>query len=71
MARSQKLFSASNYILSEGRQYGEITNAQRVIAAAYVLQGVPVKTVAAWYEVSQPTVKNWLKTLHKNNPNLG
>ena len=68
MAKTNR--SPAYYSLTEGRKYGRITNNDRVIAAAYVLQGVSINLVAEWYNVSTMSVRNWVKTLYDNNPNL-
>jgi transposase-like protein len=60
----------SYYVLAEGRKYTSITNAMRVIAASEVLEGYSVKDVANKYNVTGPTVRNWLKTLIRNNPQI-
>ena len=61
----------SRYTLKEGRTHGRIDNAMRVIAASDVLRGMSVQQVAKMYNVNVDSIRNWVKTLYKNNPNLG
>jgi len=67
---NKSAFANSRYVLTEGRQYGKIDNATRVVAAAAVLDGEKVSSIAKTYKVSTCSVRNWIKTLAKNNPNL-
>jgi transposase-like protein len=60
----------SYYTLNEGRKYNRINNATRVIAASEVLEGYSVADVANKYNVTDPTIRNWLKTLIRNNPQI-
>jgi len=62
--------SPSRYTLKEGRRHGKINNSKRVEAAAAVLAGNSVAVVADFHKVSPCSVRNWIKTLAKNNPHL-
>ena len=62
--------SESRYSLKEGRNWGKFNNATRVIAASEVLKGRHVSSVAEEYGASVCSIRNWVKTLAKNNPHL-
>jgi len=61
---------APSYYVGQGHRYAGITNRMRVIAASEVLEGYSFADVASKYGVTDASVRNWLKTLLKNNPNL-
>jgi len=60
----------SRYVLTEGRNYGRINNNIRYIAVADVMRGMSIRYVANMYNVSVDSIRNLIKTAHRNNPNL-
>lgn len=72
-----------NYVLKEGRPYSTVTidknfnlnfkgwnNGDRVVAASRVLNGEDIKKVANEVNCCTQSIRNWIKTLDKNNPRL-